>query len=472
MLATTLRIVLLPVCSLSLTAQALVTSPFPQVPLRDIGDVNGDGRSDVLVQTGGWYDVMDAATGLPFTFLRRSFGPGYVGIGDYNGDGKDDLAYSSNAGVFCEVVSGADGSILHTSTSGPYGAVGGLDFDGDGRSDLMLLGPPSLLAPMRAEIRSARTGASLYQMISGAPASTGPFVIGFLPAGDENGDGRDDAVVHFNSYFTGGTQKRIVQAPGVMLAPVCVTPLGDVTGDGKADFFEGLLTGTTTGPSYAVLAGGSLTTAWQLSMGASCSRVGDLDGDGFADVAIAQGGVTIASGATLATLPGVVATQAPEPLGDLDGDGRSECNMAGLLYEWSDPALPVASRMVRRGGSGTTIDGRKPTLVTRGHCGLGRTAFFDMRGGRPNGLTLLMFGSSLDVDLASLGAPGNRCYTSLAGGLAFVANALGIAQYQATMPVTPSLLGVTLSLQAIAVDPAANALGLVTSNAVDMTAND
>lgn len=40
------------------------------------------------------------------------------------------------------------------------------------------------------------------------------------------------------------------------------------------------------------------------------------------------------------------------------------------------------------------------------------------------------------------------------------------------MPASPSLLGTSLSLQAVVVDAAANALGLVTSNAIDLSTNN
>ena len=52
------------------------------------------------------------------------------------------------------------------------------------------------------------------------------------------------------------------------------------------------------------------------------------------------------------------------------------------------------------------------------------------------------------------------------------ANADGIAQHQVTMPVSPTLLGASISLQSVVVDPLANALGLVTSNAIDLTTNN
>lgn len=38
-----------------------------------------------------------------------------------------------------------------------------------------------------------------------------------------------------------------------------------------------------------------------------------------------------------------------------------------------------------------------------------------------------------------------------------------------TIPVSPGLLGASLSLQAVVIDPLANVLGLVTSNALDVT---
>lgn len=463
-------------CLASLPAQGFVTSPIAGTPQRRIGDVTGDGREDLLVVSAGAYQVIDSANGLPISFLARPAGGQmnftYTPIGDYDGDGKDDLAYwaplsPSNPLNSATVVSGADGSTLLT-LPGPlavgnqdgFGMNRGGDFDGDGRCDLFVV------VNGEAKVLSARTGAVLAQWVP-TPPPTNTY-LGIEAIGDENGDGRDDALLVYSDPAL-VSRRAIVRAPGVLVPHFLYRDCGDVTGDGKVDFF-----GANT-----IVAGGTLTTAWTapLSLSNGCFGLGDVDGDGYGDFAIGYWTpifqrFDIWSGATLTTMPGGTTLVSPKALGDLDGDGRVECVANAQRFEWTDPIVPVASRMIRRGTAGTTNDGRKPTLVARGHCGLGHAAFFDMRGGLPNGITALFYGNSLAVDLAPIGAPGNACYTDLLGAFAFVADAFGVAQYQVTMPTSPVLFGAALSLQAVVVDPAANALGLVTSNAIDVETNN
>lgn len=460
----------------TLIGQGMTTAnAFAQPPLHRIGDVSGDGRDDLLVKIGSNFEVLDSTTNAPIPYLQRSATAlpntirRYTPVGDYDGDGRDDLFHwiEGAAGVFT-LVSGANGNVL-LQINGPAQIGGGADFDGDGRSDLMLVTAGT------ARIRSSRTGADLVQVPS-TGGTQAQFFTSVIPVGDENGDGCEDAALVFFGY--GGNPydfEHLVRGPAGVNAGTWnrLRPVGDVNADGKADFFCASLSPVLT---PHVFEGGSLATIWQFPgaiTGTDGAGIGDVDGDGRADITVYFFQThQVFSGATQAPLAGTVPTHQVITLGDLDGDGRAECVMNGLRYEWSDPALPIASRMLRRGTPGTTNDGRRPYLVTRGHCGLGRTVFFDMRGGLPNGATLLFYGSNVDIDLAPLGAPDNRCYTSLAGGFAFVANANGVAQYQATMPVSPSLLGASLSLQAVVVDPAANALGLVTSNAIDLTTNN
>src|SRR5688572_409751 len=94
--------------------------------------------------------------------------------------------------------------------------------------------------------------------------------------------------------------------------------------------------------------------------------------------------------------------------------------------------------------------------------------YFDVRGAVPSGITFMVFGSRADVDLASRGAPGNRAYVNALTTLALATDARGVARYQLTVPNLAILLGAPMSLQSAVFDLTANALGVVTSNAIDL----
>ncbi|HUS92524.1 MAG TPA: VCBS repeat-containing protein, partial [Phycisphaerae bacterium] len=61
-----------------------------------IGDINGDGRNDVLV-TAGWWEAPEDRTKGPWTFHAARFGPNCADMHahDFDGDGDNDLLTSS-----------------------------------------------------------------------------------------------------------------------------------------------------------------------------------------------------------------------------------------------------------------------------------------------------------------------------------------------------------------------------------------
>ena len=447
-------------------AQGLVSGGFLGAA-GPVGDVTGDGIDDYVegqgaLGTNSW-QVHDGTTDAVVAYLTKPWASNdrYFGVGDVDGDGHDDVCWYRSSTFTSTILSGATGATLLTLAN--TFTTGGCDLDGDGLADLLLNTFDA--TGITTWIRSSRTGTPLFQISE----TSGSLVFHELKVmGDENGDGYEDAALITGDYvFPDTSLLRVVRGPSGLLEPFYTwgaQPCGDVDRDGAADI--ALSSTPTFGGAAAILAGGSHATLWVFPANLSLQGVGDMDGDGHADFVLDSTVVT--SGATQLTLAGAAPVGLPVLLGDLDGDGRSECRVGLDRYEWLDPALPIASRMLRRGVPGTTSSGRKPTIVTRGHCGLGNTVWFDIRGNQPFGLVAFAIGDAANVDLAPLGAPGNASYTTLLGMQPLIADGFGLAKVTAVMPTTPSLLGAVASVQAATFDPAANALGLVTSNAIDV----
>lgn len=80
------------------------------------------------------------------------------------------------------------------------------------------------------------------------------------------------------------------------------------------------------------------------------------------------------------------------------------------------------------------------------------------------------------VDLTPLGAPGNELFVAPEAIVPLSTWTLGLFGVETTLPLSvpnqPSLLGVVVRGQAIVIDPTANALGLLTSDAVEVRIGD
>jgi hypothetical protein len=455
-------IVLLPFLTGALAAQGMVVGSFPD-NAHGVGDVNGDGIGDVALYDGTTYEVADGVTGVVIPFLSQPAGGPlfYRGVGDYDGDGKGDLAYFEH-GVAGSIVSGHDGSTLQSFAAGNPALTaiwGGTDLDGDGLSDLLLTHLDSTAQQYIVEVRSTRTGAPLFLTLVTPTLWYVPYV---QAIGDVNGDGHADV-----GLWNTGVLQALVLGPTGAVQNVSLpggAAVGDVDADGATDLFRASPASIRSGATQQVI--------WTLpAFALSCGAMGDVDGDGHDDITLSEAfSQSALSGATHAPLPGVLPAglDLGSSLGDIDGDGRAEFAIQTTRYEWSDPALPISSRMLRRGVAGTTSSGRKPTIVTRGHCGLGHTVWFDLRGNEPNSLVVFAVGDAASADLAPLGAPGNHAYTTMLGLSALLADGHGLAKLSVVMPTSTTLLGAATSVQAATFDALANTLGLVTSNAIDV----
>src|SRR4051795_427654 len=168
-----------------------------------LGDVTGDGRADIVTGPRGALGpnvrVYDGATGA----LVRSFfayDAGYQGgvtvaAGDVDGDGRADIITGTQSGAgHVKAFSGATNTVIRsflaydaTFTGGVNVAAG--DVDGDGRADIVTA-PVSGAGPNVKAFNGA-TGALLRSFFADSPSYTDGLDVA---AADLNADGRAEIV--------------------------------------------------------------------------------------------------------------------------------------------------------------------------------------------------------------------------------------------------------------------------------------
>jgi hypothetical protein len=232
-----------------------------------IGDFNGDGTTDhvALNTTANTVQIIDGSTNSPIgTLLTGASGTtanSIDGVGDINNDGYADFVYGSptagTAGEYTVVNGMASSHSTSTLTPGsPADAVGtsvaGIgDVDGDGKSDYAVSAPG-------VDTGGVNRGAVIYQYGNGSNTATvghvnnmelGSHVAGL---GDVNGDGFSDIIITAENNVGGNYEAYILTGSA---GGITTTTAGQIT----------------ISTPYEIVAGGA---------------VGDINGDGFDDIAI------------------------------------------------------------------------------------------------------------------------------------------------------------------------------------------
>lgn len=185
------------------------------------------------------------------------------------------------------------------------------DFDGDGIDDVVystIFDDPSDRISARIEVYSGATKFLLYQVLSSEPFDSLGFSVASV--GDIDADGFNDLLVgapgssqggpasgriHLVSGFDGSIVTTLLGQPEERLG-WAVGGAGDVDGDGVLDYLASKITRTAQGPigGVHVYSGASaqlkrtfISSSVGDGFGFSVTGVGDLDGDGRSEIAIA-----------------------------------------------------------------------------------------------------------------------------------------------------------------------------------------
>jgi hypothetical protein len=317
---------------LSTTANTTLTGPSANAnfgcSVASAGDVNGDGYGDVIVgayglaaNAGAAYIYMGSATGLSTSPARILNGPansyfGYAvaSAGDVNGDGRGDVIvgayqYSNNAGA-AFIYNGSSTGLTTTPATTLIGtansmlgmSVSAADVDADGYSDIVVGSPNFNAGTGRATVHmGVSTGISLTPsyILSGVVAN-GLFGRSLASAGDVNGDSFGDIIVGASAvskaYVYQGNANGINISPVTTLtgpAPnvsygLSVSGAGDVNGDGYCEVIVGAYANNAAYVYNGSAAGTQASQVKALSGygGVSVAGVGDINGDGYADIMV------------------------------------------------------------------------------------------------------------------------------------------------------------------------------------------
>ncbi len=285
-----------------------------------VQDLNGDGKLDiVLANTSSTVGVLlNAGTGtFPATATTYASGAtsgnaSAVAVGDVNADGKADIVVLNTNDSTVGLLLGSGTGTFQAATTyvvGSYAYPTGLalaDVNNDGRADVLV-----------ANNTTSSVGVLLSRSTGGlgtaTQLSTGSRSPQSLTAGDMNGDGKPDiifgssageVVVLLNSG-TGTFTATMAPAYPSGGSSVQRVRVGDVNADGKLD----VVTANTFENSVSVLLGtgtGSLGTAASYSAGSNSGltsvALGDLNKDGRLDLvsanySINSAGVLLGQGA-------------------------------------------------------------------------------------------------------------------------------------------------------------------------------
>jgi len=522
------------------------------------GDVNGDGYSDLVIGAGGSspsggggvYVFLGSASGVASSSTLssayssiQSGQPGAqfgspIATGDVNGDGYVDVligsprytgAFSNEGAAYLSLggpgglVNGGIALASSTVESNQAGArlgfsvVNAGDLNGDGFDDLAVGAPDYDLGQTGEGIVLVFDGSAngLANGLPGAlnPTSANAVIHGnaaqlslgssIAAAGDVNGDGYGDLLLGAPNLRSGGSALLYLGGPSGL--PALATPanatavltsdttgsefgqsvagIGDVNGDGFADIavgapnfgsaadgavfiFNGSLAGIGSGSNAtasAKIVGGQAGS----SFGWAVAGAGDLNGDGFSDLAVGapfytdaqtnEGVVLVYPGSQSGIASGSLATASTKiesnqmhallgnsngciaSAGDFNGDGYDDLLIGSSLY--LGPSSNEGAVFLYRGG---------PSGIPTGFLANASATFQGAESDVGLGLTVAGVGDVngdgfADVAFGAVGQPAGS-----PEGVAYVVLGSAVSNF---VPSWTMLSGVTAGLQGLSTGP-------------------
>lgn len=453
---------------------AIATSTFLSVEgtgaafgasLAFLGDVDGDGVGDLAVgaprhsnsepEEGRVYVFRDRPNGFDMEISwtmetntpGQRFGSRVAAAGDFDGDGRSDLwvvtaPASGPAAIYLYRGSGPSLETTPTWTTPGLTVAGAGDIDGDNRDDVVIGDPTADNNAGRCDLWLGTSNGLPAEQPSrtwrGGPGERLGASVGMV--GDLDGDGLADFVCGAPGadsgagkllVIFGATTKGPMDLGGNVFAVselgTSVAPAGDVNADGLADILVGaggdgegevlVIAGSTENTLSTVLWRGRCAECLPgHGYGSVVAPLGDLNGDGFADIGIGAPTLSVQSGVAIGALEvglghaGLPGTQpflvSPygkqpssrnEPLavtiqGDLNLDARDDLvignfgrhqpgnillERAGVVEAWSleDGLAPFGAIYATSGAWGDTRLGASVALVDLGNRGFAHLLF-------------------------------------------------------------------------------------------------